>query len=479
MNQSNFSFCANTEGSGCYLLGHETFYTRPMQISNIFHRSFFGNFEDFILGILCAIILVFLSNIFHAILYRQRFGGARTFLYIQIAVLEEVVMHLRSPFGARAPLKLSEQQDNDTIVDDLDDDDLDVNSRLSITAYLLTILSALALLSIELLAVFITQPFNQYADKKYNLRAVQPVFATPENEVKINPYALSSSNMPVIDETSRGDNRQFFISVNFGTLFEGFTPHRAIQGADFFSISSYYHRAGSDHLINFGKNNSFTNFGFQQTRLQLSLDGTTWMIMFDEVPMNETRKLSHMFHRRFMDSFIFSSCMSLPHTNRSACTAEIESIETVSEEDVEQSVELYLLNNTIAQTENVTGFQTTFRADGKSMKSLAEFGKKSMLIQGNAAVFEEENRPGKYLDLTTGIVQSSLRGLYIEKGRKAGVITLCIVLIGTLLALIILSILLHPVSPDRIAYNVLISNGYCARSETTDNTTENDKETEM
>lgn len=152
-NDFNLPFSTNTPGCGCYVAGANNFFTRPIQLSNFLQRSFRASYEDFILGILCAMIIALLSDVLYIILYRKRQGEGHRLKALQLAVFVDDLTHFRNPFSSRSWRKS----------ENLDDIDTEDSPHISVALSISTVLGILAILAMEVLAVYISQPFYRDA----------------------------------------------------------------------------------------------------------------------------------------------------------------------------------------------------------------------------------------------------------------------------------------------------------------------------
>lgn len=452
-NNFNFTFCPNTRGSGCHVVGSPVFYTRPLTISTVFQRSFLGTAEDVILGAICAVIIALLSDMLLTILHRARSGEQQAVHPLRIAVFIEDVMHFRIPFSSRITRTTTE----------VDDTEVQNIAPISFGLATVTVSGVVLLFCTEILAVYMTEPFIKDGKNQYNLRAMQPVMTTNETMQEVNKgYANVGSGVPDIDDEKK--MRRFLLSAQ---LRQNHITADTDEVATSFQLSSWYHRAGSDHEVNYVGQDGVLASTNHSSRVTLHVNNKRLLLMFDE-PRSHIMDVAHFLHERFVRAVLLWLCIQRdPHN--SSCHLAGDGVQIESRSKTVRRLVLWELANGAVQYENVTGTLSVFRLPRNSPRELLpiEFNRQMEMetsnmgyLLGNAAVVEVGNKPGKYMDMITGVEQSYVKGLLVEKARTGSLVTLSIVLFTIFIVLRLLRHYFQPVAPELLAYNFLTKRGY-------------------
>lgn len=308
---------------------------------------------------------------------------------------------------------------------------------------------AVLLLAAEVFAVYLTQPFRVYTTKyQYNLKGVQPAGTSLDTAVGVD--SLTSKKRCVTPSMMHSNGtREYSLNAcimrNFATAFD----HQN-DNATFVEISSWYHEAGSDHLVEFG-NEEKKGWHSVQARATImqGQSGVSKGVLF-EVRDNEERE-----NASYLQMYMIYTAMQWN------CNQEWET-RTCLEMRESMSVDKgpYMVNESIVLWEKKEE-ETTEVIEGVKIRFKIELRQPFMAVQSalhvftTSAVIEEVEGHGMYVDMDTNQREDGVESLVSEEGRIAGVVLLSLIFVGLLVVLIVLRYCLKPLSLARIAWDTM------------------------
>lgn len=311
----------------------------------------------------------------------------------------------------------------------------------------------------EVLVVFLTQPITLFSrDMQYNLMGLQPAGTALRTAIQIDGFTKKRRCITpsMINSTQ---SREYIINACIVRDFDKRLDSED-DVATSITVGSWYHEAGSDHIIHFTDGNRRGSHTLQ-TRATI-MKGATGESLAIRFQVNDGNKTFTNYLQKYMIYTAIQWNCKQEYEQRS-CLQILGELRRAKSELEQRPVDLWDMvvstarqNRSIPVTQNVTGVVTTFRVNlRRPFKAIEQ----ALHVFVTSSVIQEmEGSTGLYVD-ASGTRQSHIAQLVSEQGRVAGAVTLAIALGVMLVLLIVLRIYLKPVSLAQIARKCLDERG--------------------
>lgn len=430
------SFVNVSSGSeaGAYVFGNGDFRVRSdVRVAPLAHRSFGGAKEDLVLGVISVLLIALLSEIVQTVLLRRAAARARPARGgVRAAYALDEVSHFRNVWslvrarhgagGGSATRGLAFRS-------------------------LLILAVAAALLAAEVIAVYLTQPYRLYSsESQYNLRGVQPAGTALDVASKID---LVTAEKTCITPSMMHSNQTREYTLSACVMRE---TNPALTGlydeATSVNVSSWFHRAGSDHTVDYGNGDQRGSFKVNQRALLMKgQSGMSKAILFDTVE-------GHVESCTYLQKYMMYMAMQWSCDQESAdrtCTEMKDELKFHGPKKVfRNELKVWEYRNT--SEAGFLGFKMHFTI---KLKQPHDALKSALHVLTTSAVIYEVPGPGLYFDVSAEKEQHGIEGLLSEEGRIAGVVLLASILGALSVVLVVLRCCLRPVSLARIARDAI------------------------
>lgn len=419
---------------GRYVFGSSDFRVLDVRVAGVLHRSYAGRQEDLVLGIISVLLIALLSEIVQTVLMRTRRPGphAVSRAGLHAAYLLDEAAHFRNLWALcrRKPDRHSPTR-----------------KRVAVNS-LVIVAIAVGLLAAEVVAVYLTQPFRVYTTKyQYNLKGVQPAGTALHTALGVD--SLTSKKRCVTPSMMHSNqSREYSLNACIMRSFDTVLDHQDDE-ATYVDVSSWYHEAGSDHVVEFSNGEETGRHEVQaRASIMQGQTGVSKGILF-EVRDNEER-----------DNAIYLQMYMIYTAMQWNCEQEWETRTCMDMKDRMDAGTPVRVNKSIVfwekkedeTTEVVEGvkirFNITLRQPFTAVQS-------ALHVFTTSAVIEEVEGHGMYVNMDNNQREDGVESLVSEEGRVAGVVLLSLIFVALLVVLILLRCCLKPLSLARIAWDTM------------------------
>lgn len=415
--------------NGFYLGGHPRFNVRDIRVTNMFHRQI-SRLDEFLLGVLTVLVISLLTDFVQAILLRTSNDNRVLATNLIYAAMVDEIAHLRNIWKhyTRFHGEYSSRRSF---------------ARQRTIASIVILGISVLLFSAEVIAILVTQPMViPSKSDQYNVQGIQPVGAEIGVSKFIRRTALQRICVsPIFQEAKQ--QRNFLVSTCFIQNTKEDLP-RTFGAADSIAVKSWYHKAGSDHEVIIGTANVslrirsqiFTNTG----------DGNdSPMRIFYENQDNKNQDMSRYLHRRLIYAAMEWSCAK--KDSQYTCQELVDDIQE-SPASTENRTIILWKGKDDSFLESVVGAVSTFRTKMISPISSVEIGIRELIT---SSAIKEVEKVANYALIENDEIQFGREGLLSEEGRVAGVMPLCVIVIGVYIVVLIIRCVLKPISLAHLA----------------------------
>lgn len=447
-------FCSGIEGAGCYALGAFKFYTRRIQLANIlFRQEVAGEYDNLLVGLLCVFIVATVSDIVYTTLLRSRGLKATPLFAIQAASLLDEVTHFQHLLSYCSLIAYRTKSNCEHV----GFTSLSRRSSISILA------AAMGIFCVEVAVIYASQPKRIVSEKQYHLRGVHPVRRASDSgeHPLLSPTAQKSIFPDIIDhDGTRKFTVTSMIRRSISILEASGNPQgtgsSGIEFTESVNVTSWYHRGGSDHFLEFFSYGMYKST-FVSGRMRLNLKKRGLAVLFDNID-DRMGTMARSLQKEFVKTAVNISCKSLSDVSPKKCVERMQGVQETALPDVSTYTFIYSLpaSDLIGEVDvmaPVIGHRTHFKAHviNPMRFLLTDVG----LLVGGSVIFEEERKPGLYVDLRTNDPVYDVPGLLIEEARHGGVVLLSMCFSLSLVFAVLLRHFLKPISPRQLALSAL------------------------
>lgn len=422
---SNFLNISNLNEPGYYFIGTPTFSTRDVPLTSIFKRSLLNSGENVLLSLFAILAIVLLYAIIQAILLQRRFPSGST-----IGAQTSIFLSDLASFNSWSQLRHQG-------VGRLNKANFRIVAFVGAAAALISLAGGLGLL-------YLAMPEKVRSSRyDYNLKGRQPVGTTDAISNQIRAVTLIQSCIaPVAIQ-----RRYKWDFVLTGCV--QYSSNVALQSVNDLSaqiaVGSWYHHAGSDHVVRFGDGRLSVKL-----RATIARDGdgkSPWGVLFDDQEdpdMENARYLQDV----FIHKAIQATCRQ-KYAERS-CAAIPEEIPTSSVKETRR-VLLWRRSDLEPVTRNITGLVTTYNlALSAPFRGLRE----GLSVFSTSSVVTEVEGIAEYEIINNSNLDNGIEGLIFEDARVCGIVLYSILLLVLVVVLISLVLALRPTSLGQLASKV-------------------------
>lgn len=430
---------------GIYLFGQNIFPTRSITITSLAHRNFTGNAEEFILGALSVLLIALLSEIVQAILLctrRARRSARPARKGVKMAFLIDEFYHFRNVWShvfGRLVKKNKAPSDPD--------------KRRRVATSVTILLIALGLMAADVFAVYLTQPISVSSKNfQYNIRGVTPTFAN----IGLGRFVKRLSvERPCVTPTFVQEGQERLYTVSACTTIDRERQHGDnLNYTGPVTVSSFFHKAGADHNITFGKGDTISRFTIKSRTIIYVSEGPAWRVLYDVID-NDELELTKFAHELFMINVVEVSCNRRKASGKGFentwCDEVEERRKKANQSTVKRQVVFWSRRDGTKEEEEVDGVETTYQVELERVWESIDSGISALM--STSQLLEVEDRGGQYVNITNERQLDNLDGLLQEEGRVAGLMILGTALLLFAISLIGLRFLLRPVSLGAIAWD--------------------------
>lgn len=427
---ADFLNVTDANQNGFYLFGYDDFQVMDMPVAGILQRSIAGRHEDFILGVISVMIIAVLSEIIQTILMRTRQSQVSlTGLHTAFALDE--LAHFRNVWAfITCRFRTSPR------------------TRRVASNSLIIALLGLSLLAAEVFAVFLTQPRRVFTTQyQYNLRGLQPAGTSIEMARHIDRVS-TKKRCVTPSMTKSNQSREYSISacIKRDSIRK---MDKLDDVAKYVEVGSWFHEAGSDHVVTFGNETQFGQHSIQtRASIMQGTIGVTKGLLF------YNRDTDNMTHASYLQMYMIRSAIEWNceqgFESRSCNTMKLE-LKIEGRDPSNETIVLWEQGDEDV-TKEVRGIVTRFIINIRRPYLAIE---DALSVFAASAVIEEVRGKGMYVSMENGQREHGIEKLVSEEGRVAGIFLLIFIFIGLMMILIVLRILLRPVSLAQIAREIV------------------------
>lgn len=416
---------------GTYTFGDSDFKVAPLRVASIFRRALVGEQEDFLLGVLCVLIIALVTEIVHVVLLRTR-KARPTRSGVQTAFVLDELTHFRNVFTLLNTKSRRSPQ-----------------SRSRACASIIVLFLAAMLLGLEVIAVYLTQPVKVFTGPyDYNLIGFHPTATSAFVAAQVDK--LSAKKRCITPSMSNSfQSREFSITACITRSYtKALTAPQDL--ATYVQIGSWYHKAGSDHRIVFGDAShtaGHTLFNRASIMKGTGKNPVTNGILFNTLDDDA------MSHARHNQMFMIYSAMQWACNNDFGtlesrnCTDLVKEL-TVEYSRIEETQIEYWEQKNRPEMGTERGLVTRFSINLRQPFVALE---KALPVLATSAVIREVKGPGKYINMENGQEETAMGSLASEEARVAGTLALILLFALLLVLLMVLRMVFKPLYLARLA----------------------------
>lgn len=409
---------------------------RDVRVAGLLHRSFAGAQEDLVLGVISVMLIALLSEIVQTIFMRTR----RTARVDQVsqaglnaAFMIDEASHFRNVWGLIRR-----------------DDETRGNSRRRKVAInsLVIVLIAVLLLAAEVLAVYLTQPFRVYTTKyQYNLRGLQPAGTSRETAIEVD-LLISKKRCITPSMMNSNQSREYTLNACVMRAYE-----TQLDGQDdfatFVEVESWYHEAGSDHVVTFGNEERKGRHNiFMRANILQGQSGVSKGVLFELKDGKEKE------NAKYLQMYMIYTAMqwNCEQEWEDRSCMDIKNEMTIDGDPITVKREILLWEKKEQTIKEIEGIKTRLKIRLRQPFMAIQ---NALHVFTTSAVIEEVEGPGMYVDMSKNEIEDGVESLVSEEGRIAGVVLLSVIFAALLILLIALRCCLKPVSLARMARDAM------------------------
>lgn len=363
---------------------------------------------------------------------------------IHIAFLLDELYHFRNICSHIQSVLLKKTDTRKATVPQRNEGNNDTNHKIQSHPFLTSVLVltiATGLLAADVFVVYLTQPRTVFSTKsQYNLRATQPAFT----DQGFTRYVRRlSRDRPCLTPVfvNAVQKREYTLSVCvISDIVENHGNTGVYVGP--LSISSWFHRGGSDHEVKFGTSRLY----FRQNAMVYASGAETRRLLFKTVDPDLT--LTRFLHELVIYNILEVSCTE--KQSLLTCAQIVGKLIKLGQEDIESEVEVWRARKG-ARLERVRGVRSRYNVTLVIPWKSVDNGVSPLT---STAVVEEVHGDGWYSNITSEEEHTNINGLISEEVRVAGLVALVFLFLVFCCVVLVVRLVLRPLSLGGIAWAV-------------------------